>query len=244
MGLALAWPKARWDRTPRNWDSPSPPGSWTFIHEPWAKVVLLLLCGAMLAVVYLSFGMTSFVVFYGGMVAAVVAVIFLELANPTSPAAFVGFGFPGERLRSILFGALLGVLIFFVAGITVRLFGITFEVVPRVTVPFFAAELVPNLLMTGTLVPLIEEKFFRGVLTSVFAERAGILLAVGLGGLAFGLAHLLCGGGVALMLFATFFGGVVGFFMLRQQSLLPGIAAHMTYNTLIILVWMGYLVLV
>jgi membrane protease YdiL (CAAX protease family) len=37
------------------------------------------------------------------------------------------------------------------------------------------------------------------------------------------------------MVLAALFGVVVGYFMLRQQSVMPGITAHMTYNTMVLI---------
>jgi membrane protease YdiL (CAAX protease family) len=84
-------------------------------------------------------------------------------------------------------------------------------------------------ILAAILAPLGEELLFRGVLQASLVPRAGLMLACLLQAALFGLMHLR---GWAVML-AVFIGGLAyGALALWRGSLLPGIVTHASFNGL------------
>lgn len=74
--------------------------------------------------------------------------------------------------------------------------------------------------------PLVEELFFRGLLQRSLLRRFSPAVAIGLGGLLFGLAHL----DPITIPGLTAFGIVAGWLAYRYQRLGPAIWAHVFFN--------------
>jgi membrane protease YdiL (CAAX protease family) len=85
---------------------------------------------------------------------------------------------------------------------------------------------------------VLEECFFRGVLFAAFRHHIGVLAAVLLSSLAFGLFHVVAPTALALDRFApsTLLGIALAWARHRTGSLFPSILLHALYNSLLLLV--------
>lgn len=88
-----------------------------------------------------------------------------------------------------------------------------------------------TVLFSAILVPVFEEIFWRGCLTSVFSQF-GTLPALIIPSLLFGLLH----SGLAGMLFSTFAGIVFSYMFLSVKSIVPGIIVHLLNNLISLLI--------
>ena len=89
------------------------------------------------------------------------------------------------------------------------------------------------LLSVAVGAPIVEELFFRGLLLRSLRNRLGTVPAIGLSGVAFGLAHgstLPVEAVVLVMISLTVFGAVLALLALRTGRLGPGIVAHAMFN--------------
>ncbi|MBW2672703.1 MAG: CPBP family intramembrane metalloprotease [Deltaproteobacteria bacterium] len=134
----------------------------------------------------------------------------------------MGTGEP--TFRQVVLGVVLGSVFVISAGLAG-------EAITASTVPS------PSLFMIGFAISVLEEVLFRGVILPTSAERFGIVMGIIISALSFGLAHLLFGGGWFLFGLTTVFGLFVSYVVLATGSLLPAISAHVTYNTIMMLLW-------
>ena len=93
----------------------------------------------------------------------------------------------------------------------------------------------PIILSMVVATPIVEEWLFRGVLWQALEPLTGTLGRITATAVLFALAHGL-NGGFVLELPHRFLGGLAfGWLRLRSESLLPGMAAHATWNALVLL---------
>ncbi|MEM7427738.1 MAG: CPBP family intramembrane glutamic endopeptidase [Pseudomonadota bacterium] len=85
-----------------------------------------------------------------------------------------------------------------------------------------------NVIAAVILAPVVEEFFFRGLLFSRFLKRFGLIAAMIVPSLLFGVLH-------ADVLGAFFFGVILSFLFLRTGSLVGPIIIHMSNNALAVL---------
>jgi membrane protease YdiL (CAAX protease family) len=97
------------------------------------------------------------------------------------------------------------------------------DLTERASGPFGVVMLI---LIVGVGAPIFEEIFWRGLVLRSLERRLGTWPAVGIGGLAFGLAHFQWLEIPAL----SVFGVVAGFLTVRTGRLGPAIAAHVVFN--------------
>ena len=97
--------------------------------------------------------------------------------------------------------------------------------------PAHAGAFVANFVVVALLAPVVEELTFRG-LGFTLLERFGRPAAIVLVGLAFGLAHGLVDGLPLLFLF----GAGLAYLRSRTKSVYPGMAVHVLYNSLVLLI--------
>jgi membrane protease YdiL (CAAX protease family) len=101
--------------------------------------------------------------------------------------------------------------------------------------------------MTCLLAPLAEEFFFRGFLFRVLREKTGVVPAVLVTGVAFGLVHLPTGDWIGTIVLSLF-GMALCVLLLCTSSLLPCIMLHAFHNSISFgftkeLPWWGFLLL-
>lgn len=97
--------------------------------------------------------------------------------------------------------------------------------VPERWRPDRAEEFAANFALTTTLVPVVEELMFRGLGYSLLA-RYGRLLAIGVTGVVFGLAH----GLVLALPILVGFGIGLAWLRSRSDSVYPGMVLHGLFN--------------
>lgn len=83
-----------------------------------------------------------------------------------------------------------------------------------------------NALVVTIAAPLVEELVYRGVGIAVVGAIAGTALAIGVTGVAFGLAH----GLVVALPVLTAFGAILGWLRVRTQSVVPCMLLHGVFN--------------
>ncbi len=223
--LAVLFPKDRWGETPKNWAEASAPGSWTFV----TAVGVFLLGAALVSSgwILLEFGINEMSATYA-VITAFASLVFISETKPKSPGAFIGIG-TKDRIRLAVFGILLGAFFLFLMSWIGGMVGMSIVVMQVAPIPLLPIVLI------GLAIPFLEEYFFRATLTPTFAEKLGIVIGVGACGLAFGFAHLIFGASLFMFATATAFGCLVSYFTLRQQSIIPGLSGHITYNTLVLI---------
>jgi membrane protease YdiL (CAAX protease family) len=182
------------------------------------------------------------------LVACTVAVAAWLGAGRPTPAAF-GLRLP--RWRSA-FGWMLAAYLAFILGTVVvgLIFGDPEEqdIVVDLKAEDSVAVLAAFAVMTCLLAPLAEEFFFRGFLFRVLHERLNLVIAVVVGGVAFGLVHLPSGDWIAVIALSLFGMALCGLFYLTS-SLLPCIMLHAFHNSISFaltkeLPWWGFLLLI
>lgn len=217
----LLFPKAEWSKTPRNWLSGR--SGWTFTdNKDW---LLIGIVGAIIGFFMLQFsGKTGFVSTYLIFGGSSILIGLSEMEKPESFGAFIGTG--DRFLQNALFGACFGASYLFFLNWVGNVVGMAVLSVGAYT----------PIIIVGLLIPVVEEMCFRGFLTPTLAEEMGIYLAIIIGGISFGLAHLVTGGSLFLLVSTTVFGSTMAWLTLRQRSITAPIFAHMMYNSLVFLV--------
>ena len=92
--------------------------------------------------------------------------------------------------------------------------------------PQHAGAYAMNFAVIALLAPVVEELTFRGVGFRLLDERYARWFAIGLIGIAFGLAHGLIEGLIVLVPF----GAALAYLRARTESTYPGMAVHATFN--------------
>ena len=110
-----------------------------------------------------------------------------------------------------------------------------------------AVVLIAFAVMTCLIAPLAEEFFFRGFLFRVLRERTGVVAAVLVTGIAFGLVHLPSGDWIGTIVLSLF-GMALCILLLCTSSLVPCIMLHAFHNSISFgftkeLPWWGFLLL-
>lgn len=225
VGLIIFRPIGRWGETPENWSEGSSSGSWTHISA--AAAVLVGVAAITAGWMFLRFGLSTMSITYGALSTVSVIVLVREQV-PSRLGAFIGVG--PDKLREAVFGGCLGVFFLFFMGWVGHWIGVG----EGMSIPGGVAL---PLLLFGLIIPFQEELIFRGTITPTVAERWGIAAAIVVSGVAFGFVHLMFGGSWWLFTVTTIFGFIVGYFTLRQQSIVLALAAHCTYNILSFIIW-------
>jgi len=86
-----------------------------------------------------------------------------------------------------------------------------------------------TVLVACVIAPAVEEMFFRGIILRGFLRRYGRAQAIWGSAALFGLAHM----NVYQFVAATLMGAVSGWLYARSRSLVPCIALHASYNSLL-----------
>ena len=91
-----------------------------------------------------------------------------------------------------------------------------------------AAPFAANFVVVAVMAPIVEELTFRGLGLAVVGDAVGVMPAIFITGLAFGLAHGLV---IALPVLAAF-GVILAVVRVKTNSLYPAIFLHATFNGL------------
>lgn len=170
----------------------------------------------------------------GGLVQyAMVAAVLFAIARPLAPSA-LGLVRPASWPRALGI-AFAGLVTVFVIGYLLGLFlkaGEEQGLVPDGWDGSRAAPFVANFVVVTVVAPIVEELTFRGLGFAVVRDAAGVMPAILITGVAFGLAHGLV---VALPILACF-GVILAMVRARTESLYPSIILHATFNGLALIV--------
>jgi membrane protease YdiL (CAAX protease family) len=221
-----------WGKTPKNVLGGSPPGSWTFSLGNLAVIGLFL---AALIAVGLHFGLVSEgTIFYMILFGAIALGFAAELSDVKNPSAVIGF--TTEHWAGLVAGgAAFGLGYVYLATEMTNAMGMSMYPMSLLE----AAGVLgigsgAMMLIVGALsIPIIEEGCFRGILSPLTSELTGIAASLLAVSAAFGLVHVIFGGGLGIFLTAFLFSLVVGYFTLRNQTLLFAIPAHVSYNAVV-----------
>lgn len=85
------------------------------------------------------------------------------------------------------------------------------------------------LVVAFTIVPVVEELFFRALLIPAFGKYTNIWIGAVISSVFFGITHAAYGS-VVEMMGATLLGMVLAFYFVRKGDILPCIIAHALYN--------------
>jgi hypothetical protein len=222
-------PDSEWENTPGNEFGGAPSGSWTFITP--ATIVTFVVAGIGVAIVSFTLGTLLFAAVYGLFLFLSFLAYALEARNVYSPVAFIGVA--GKK-RAVAFGVCVGAIWFVLMGLLGKF--VNFSLRPAsMFAPLSMTGIALSVLAVGLIVPIIEEKLFRGAILPTITEKGGVFPAVVLTGVIFGGAHMIFGGSLSLAVSAAVFGMVLNMFTLRNQDLSLAIGGHVTYNTLCVL---------
>lgn len=164
---------------------------------------------------------------------AIVAAIVFAIARPLAPSA-LGLQAPASWSKALGIAAA-GLVTVFTLGFFLNLFlkaGDEQGLVPDGWDGSRAAPFVANFIVVALIAPVIEELTFRGLGFAVLRDAAGVVPAILITGLAFGLAHGLI---VALPILACF-GVILAVVRTRTESLYPSILLHATFNGVALIV--------
>lgn len=155
-----------------------------------------------------------------------------------------GLGFAAAAPRQWLAGALVGLIVIPLLGSWLTEWlahgqTITEQIDALITDAGRWAR-IPIVLLTVTLVPVVEETLFRGVLLSALRQRFPRAMAVCLTSAAFALAHL---GSFDYQWYAlpalALFAWALAELRIRSGSIWPGVAAHACNNAVAIIAILG-----
>ena len=184
-------------------------------------MILVAIVGSFLQVLSLNLGLliTEFVLILGP-----VLVFVLLRRKPVKDT--LRLRWPGWR--TILLSLLIGVSIWPLAAlldmISSLVFGYTTAVPPQIYPRSWIAAL-PLLFNLTIAAPICEEVLFRGVILRAY-ERYGAWMGIVLSGVLFAFYHMRLQGLIALIPVAL----VLGYVVWRSNSLLAGMAVHISYN--------------
>jgi uncharacterized protein len=95
--------------------------------------------------------------------------------------------------------------------------------------PLMGKWSIPQLVILSLCAGISEEALFRGAIQGGLAERIGVVLALILGSLAFGAAHLITW---SYAIMATFIGVYMGLLWIGSGNLLTPMVTHTVYDSL------------
>lgn len=164
----------------------------------------------------------------GGLVQyAIIGVLVLVLCRGISPAT-LGLRRPASW-RSATGKTLLALVGIFAVGAVLNVFleaGEEQGLVPDGWDSDRAVPFLANFVVVAAVAPLVEELTYRGLGVAAVRDAFGVVAAVVVTALAFGLAHGLVVGLPVL----TIFGAVLAWLRLATDSLYPAIALHALFN--------------
>lgn len=142
---------------------------------------------------------------------------FLKLASET------------HLIETLKYGAMIGITEFLVLGILFRL-AVLRNIFGIETV---LADRTKEIIGAVIIAPIREEAVFRFAgITAVYVLTGSLLYGIVLSSVAFGLGHMYQGFGNAII---HVFGGLILAFAFLTGGLLAAIAAHATYNLIVVL---------
>jgi len=163
----------------------------------------------------------------------VVIAVVLAIAHSLAPET-LGLRRPASWPRALgIAGA--GLAATFVLGFVLNLFlkaGDEQGLVPDGWDGSRAAPFAANFVVVVLMAPIVEELTFRGLGQAVVSDAFGVVPAIVVTGLAFGLAHGLV---IALPILASF-GVILALVHVKTESLYPAILLHAIFNGLALIV--------
>jgi CAAX protease family protein len=164
---------------------------------------------------------------------ALIAAVLYAIARPLAPSV-LGLKRPASWPRALGIAAA-GLVTVFAIGFLLDPFlkaGDEQGLVPDGWDSSRAAPFVANFVVVALFAPVVEELTFRGLGFAVMRDAYGVLPAILVTGVAFGLAHGLI---VALPILACF-GVILAVVRAKTESLYPPILLHATFNGLALIV--------
>ena len=95
----------------------------------------------------------------------------------------------------------------------------------------YAPSLIEQILLTGILIPIVEELIFRGLLFKILRKWIPFVFAMMISAVLFGLYH----GNLVQFVYASLCGLMLAYFYERFQSVVVPICAHMVMNLVAVL---------
>ncbi|WP_312578966.1 CPBP family intramembrane glutamic endopeptidase [Clostridium sp.] len=142
------------------------------------------------------------------------------------------------KLMNIVIAALIGTSVWlFNSGVLVllQLNGLLmeqFQGMNEILNPLTEANLFIMILTIGIVAPFAEEFLFRGVIYRTLSKNISIPVTIIIQGILFGIYH----GNLIQGVYASLLGIIFGFITYKTQSLWPAIIAHMTNNTIAVII--------
>ena len=140
----------------------------------------------------------------------------------------------GSVIPLVLLVLVLSIIVNMVYGVVISLLGVR-SLLPGPLPPVFKEGGVGTILgavLAVVVAPLVEETFFRGFLFAGIARRRGFLLGAVISALLFALSHLQLGAIIPVFILGLF----LAWLYKRTGTLWSNIAAHFTYNSIVLLI--------
>jgi membrane protease YdiL (CAAX protease family) len=239
-----------WDDTRKNWDKSSDSGSWTFINMP--ELDGLFMAGGVigLLIIYMDFGLSTAFYLYGGLLGLGLVAFAVASKVRDSPLGFIDIGKEDRLKKLVVGGIVMGLIWVILTGLLSSILDVATITHPfLIPIPWLSLPLlsIPVALgFLGLLAPEIEERAFRQTMAPTLAAWLGITGAILISGATFGIAHFLFGASLFLTASAAAFGMILAYFTLRHQRAAYAKSAHITYNSVVLLltylIWLGVIV--